>query len=147
MTPEEMSDAIDAAWAAFSAGDLDGFVAGCAADVVYRDNAGQEPLHGLEAFRAYASGWFEASSDRRAAAFRKTIGEGRVAAEVRLEMTHDGAPLYGAEAAGARIAFDFAMIADFRDGRISGIVAYYNPASVMRDLGLVVGGRGNGAER
>ena len=51
-------------------------------------------------------------------------------------MTHDGAPLYGVAAAGARIAFDFAMIADFRDGRIARIVAYYNPASVMRDLGL-----------
>ncbi len=139
MTPERMSEAIDATWAAFSSGDLDGFVAGCAEDIVYHDNAGQEPLHGLEAFRAYASGWFEASSDRRASAFRKTVGGDRVAAEVRLEMTHDGAPLYGFEAAGARIAFDFAMIADFEDGRIARIVAYYNPAGIMRDLGVLDG--------
>ena len=143
MTPERMSEAIDAAWAAFSAGDLDGFVAGCAEDVVYSDNAGQEPLHGLDAFRRYASGWFEASNDRRATPLRKTIGGCRVATEVRLEMTHDGAPLYGVAAAGARIAFDFAMIADFRDGRIARIVAYYNPASVMQDLGLPVGAPAN----
>ncbi|MDE0418931.1 MAG: nuclear transport factor 2 family protein [bacterium] len=139
MTPEEMSEAIDAAWAAFSAGDLDGFVAGCAEDIVYSDNAGEEPLHGRDAFRRYASGWFEASSDRRATPLRKTIGGSRIVTEIRLEMTHDGAPLYGVAAAGARIAFDFAMIADFREGRIARIVAYYNPASVMRDLGLTSG--------
>lgn len=139
MTPERMSEAIDAAWAAFSDGDLDGFVAGCAEDVVYSDNAGQEPLHGRDAFRRYAAGWFEASSDRRATPLRKTIGLSRIATEIHLEMTHDGAPLYGVAAAGARIAFDFAMIADFRDGRIARIVAYYNPASVMQDLGLAGG--------
>ena len=130
MKAEEMSRAIDAVWAAFSAGDLDGFVAGCAEDMVYHDNAGGGPLHGRDAFRRYVAGWIEASSDRRAAAFRKTTGDNRVATEVRLEMTHDGAPLLGVAAAGARIAFDFVMIADFRDGRISRIVAYYNPAGV-----------------
>lgn len=87
MTPERMSEAINAAWAAFSAGDLDGFVAGCAESIIYSDNAGQEPLHGLDAFRGYASGWFEASSDRRSRPMRKTIDGCRVATEIRLGMT------------------------------------------------------------
>ena len=136
VTSGEMSAAIDAVWAAYSAGDLDGFVARCAPDMVYRDNVGEEALRGVEAFRAYAGGWIGASSDRRGSVLRKTVGENRVAAEIRIELTHDRAPIFGVEAAGARIAFDFAMVVDFADDRIAKIVAYWNPAGALRGLGV-----------
>jgi predicted ester cyclase len=137
MTPEQMSQAIDATWAAYSAGDVDGFVAGCAADIIYSDNVGEAPIHGRDAFRDYVTGWIVASSDRSAVPFRKTIDGNRVATELRLELTHDRAPMYGVEPSGARVAFEFVMIADFDDDQIVKIVAYYNPAAAFQALGLL----------
>ncbi|MBT5435179.1 MAG: ester cyclase [Alphaproteobacteria bacterium] len=137
MTPEQMSQAIDDTWAAYTAGDVDAFVAGCAADVVYCDNGRDTQIHGRDAFRNYVSGWIVASSDRRAMPFRKTIDGDRVATELRLELTHDRAPMYGVEPAGAKLAFEFVMIADFADGEIVKITAYYNAAVGFQALGLL----------
>ena len=83
------------------------------------------------------SGWIVASSDRSAEPFRKTIDGNRIATELRLELIHDRAPMYGVEPSGARVAFEFVMIADFANGEIIKIVAYYNPAAAFQALGLL----------
>jgi ketosteroid isomerase-like protein len=137
MTRDEISQAIDSAFAAYSAGDLDGFVADFAPDMVYEDNSRAEPLYGRDAFKAYAAGWFDASSDGSIVPLRKIIEGGEAVAELRFEATHDKAPMYGVEATGTRFAFDFSIIASFADGKLTRLKAFYNPVPVMRALGVV----------
>ena len=137
MTREEISQAIDSAFAAYSAGDLDGFVADFADDMVYEDNSRPEPLHGREAFKAYASGWLEASSDGSIVPVRKIIEGAEVVAELRFEATHDRGPMYGVEPAGTRFAFNFTIVASFAGGRLTRLKAFYNPLTVLQALGVV----------
>jgi ketosteroid isomerase-like protein len=137
MTRDEISQAIDRAFAAYSAGDLDGFVADFAPDMVYADNSRPALLHGRDAFKAYAAGWLDASSDGRIVPVRKVIEDGEAVAELRFEATHDRGPMYGVEQTGTRFAFNFAILASFADGRLTRLKAFYNPLSVMQALGVV----------
>ena len=137
MTAEQISQMIDGAWAAYSAGDLDGFMAGFAPDMVYSDNASPETLHGRDAFKAYVAGWIQASSDGRITPTRTIVSGNRAAVELHAEFTHDRAPFYGVAPSGARVVFDFAMFVDVADGKIVKVAAYYNPATIMQFLGIM----------
>ena len=137
MDADDIARAIDRTFAAYSAGDLDGFLANFAADLAYDDNARTEPLHGREAFRTYVEGWLEASSDGTITPVRKIISGDQAAAVLRFECTHDLAPLYGVAATGARITFDFTILVRVADGQINCLDAFYNPFSVMQPLGLL----------
>ena len=137
MNADEMSAAIDRMFAAYSAGDLDGFVAGCAEDMHYEDTGGGSPLSGRAAFRDYASGWFEACSDGVLQPLRKIISGDEAALEMRFTATHDRGLLYGVEPTGARIDLAFAITLRFREGEVSELKAWYSPLGPLQAVGLV----------
>ena len=137
MHAEEMSAAIDRMFAAYSAGDLDGFVAGVAEDMHYEDTGGGPPLTGRAAFRDYASGWFEACSDGVLAPTRKILSDNEAALEMRFTATHDRGPLYGVPPTGKRFEFSFAITLRFAGGEVSELKAWYSPLIPLQAVGLV----------
>ena len=137
MDRRETSAAIDRMFAAYTAGDLDGFVAGVAEDLRYQDTGGGPPLRGRAAFRDYASGWFDASSDGALVPLRKIISGDDAAVEMRFTATHDRGPLYGVPPTGRRFELDFAITLRFAKGEVSELKAWYSPLPPMQAAGLV----------
>ena len=137
MNAAEMSAAIDRMFAAYSAGDLDAFVAAVAADMHYEDSGGGAALTGRAAFRDYASGWFDACSDGVLEPLRKIISGNEAALEMRFTATHDRGPLYGVPPTGKRFELDFAITLRFTGGEVSELKAWYSPLVPMRAVGLV----------
>ena len=137
MSPNEISDAIDAMFAAYSAGDLDGFAAGTAEDLHYEDSGGGEPLNGRDAFKEYASGWFNACSDGKLQPTRKIISGDEVGLEMHFTATHDRGPLYGVGPTGKRVDFKFAITLRMRNGEVSELKAWYNPMTAMQAVGVL----------
>ena len=137
MDAEEMSAAIDRMFAAYSAGDLDGFVAGVAEDMHYQDTGGGPPLTGRAAFRDYAAGWFDACSDGVLKPVRKIISGDEAALEMRFTATHDRGLLYGVVPTGRRVELDFAITLRFAGGEVSELKAWYSPLGPLQAVGLV----------
>jgi ketosteroid isomerase-like protein len=137
MTPKEVSAAIDGAFLAYSNGDFDGFVNCFAEDLHYADTGGGPPIEGRAAFRDYALGWFNACSDRRIVPLRKIISGNEAAVELHHTGTHDRAPMYGLEPAGAKIDFHFAATLRLEGGQVTELKAWYSPLSTMQAIGLL----------
>ena len=137
MNADEMSAAIDRMFAAYSAGDLDGFVAGCARTCTTRTPAAGHPLTGRAAFRDYASGWFDACSDGVLQPVRKIISGDEAALEMRFTATHDRGLLYGVAPTGKRFELAFAITLRFRAGEVSELKAWYSPLGPLQAVGLV----------
>ena len=137
MDRDKMGQAIDRMFAAYSSGDLDGFVAGCATDMDYQDTGGGPPLKGRDAFRDYASGWFDACSDGVLKPVRKILGHDEAALEMRFTATHDRGLLYGVRPTGNQFEFDFAITLRFSGEFISELKAWYSPLAPMLAVGLI----------
>ncbi len=137
MNADEMCAAIDRMFAAYTAGDLDGFVAGVAEDMHYEDTGGGPALTGRAAFRDYASGWLDACSDGALVPLRKIVSGDEAALEMRFSATHDRGPLYGVAPTGKHIEFRFAITLRFAGGEVSELKAWYSPLVPMRAVGLV----------
>lgn len=128
---------IDDAFAAYSRGDVDGFVADFAEDLHYEDTSGAPPRRGREAFKHYATGWIDASSDGRITPVWTIVRGDEVAAEVHMELTHDKGPMYGLPPSGRRVVANFVVMGRLRDGKLAVLKAFYNPASFMEQIGLI----------
>ncbi len=136
MEASEVSRLIDQTFAAYSAGDLDGFVAGMAEDMHYEDNSGG-PLEGRAAFKKYASGWFNACSEGSLTPGRRIISEDEAAVEMHFEGTHDRADMFGVSASGTPLSFDFVVLLRFANGALCELKAFYNPATAWQALGIL----------
>ena len=136
MDSNTISSLIDQTFAAYSAGDLDGFVSGMAKDMHYEDNSGG-PLEGREAFKRYASGWFDACSDGTLRPGRRIITGGEAAVEMQFKGTHDRSEMFGVPASGAVIEFQFVVLLRFADGELCELKAFYNPATTWQALGIL----------
>lgn len=136
MQANEISRLIDQTFAAYSAGDLDGFVAGMAEDMYYEDNSGG-PLKGRDAFKNYASGWFNACSNGTLTPGRKIISEDEAAVEMHFEGTHDRADMFGVSASDTSLSFHFVVLLRFTGGSLSELKAFYNPATAWQALGIL----------
>ena len=136
MNADEISRAIDDTFAAYSAGDLDGFLASFADDLYYEDTASDEPMRSLAAFRSYSEMWFGASSDGHLSPVHKIISGQEAAAEMHFEGTHDRGPLFNVGPTGKRFAFNFSIHLRFEDGKVKQLRAFYSPLMVMQQLGL-----------
>ena len=137
MKPTQMSQAIDNMFAAYSRGDLDNFVAACADDMHYEDTGGGPPMQGRDAFKAYASGWFDACSDGVLKPLRKILGDNEAALEMEFSATHDRGLLYGVAPTGKAFRFEFAITLRFKDDMISELKAWYSPIPALQLVGLV----------
>ena len=136
METSEISSLIDQTFAAYSAGDLDGFVAGMAENMHYEDNSGG-PLDGRDAFKSYAAGWLNACSDSRLLPGRRIITGDEAAVEMQFRGTHDRADMFGVSASGAAINFDFVVLLRFADGALCELKAFYNPATAWQAVGIL----------
>ena len=136
MEAKEISRLIDQTFAAYSAGDLDGFVAGMTQDMYYEDNSGG-PLRGRDAFKNYASGWFNACSAGKLTPGRKIISGNEAAVEMLFEGTHDRADMFGVPASGTPLSFHFVVLLQFADGSLCELKAFYNPATAWQALGIL----------
>ena len=136
MESSEISNLIDQTFAAYSAGDLDGFVAGMAENMHYEDNSGG-PLDGRDAFKNYASGWFNACSEGKLLPGRRIITGDEAAVEMRFEGNHDRADMFGVSASGTALSFDFVVLLRFADGALCELKAFYNPATAWQALGIL----------
>ena len=137
MNQQQMSQAIDDMFAAYSNGDLAGFVSACAADMHYQDTGGGPPLKGRDAFRNYAAGWFEACSDGVLTPQRKILSDDEAALEMRFTATHDRGPLYGVAPTGNAFVLEFAITLRFRNDQITELKAWYSPLPPMQAVGLI----------
>ena len=136
MDANEISRSIDQTFAAYTAGDLDGFVAGMAADMHYEDNSGG-PLEGRDAFKRYASGWFDACSAGQLTPGRRIINNDEAAVEMHFQGTHDRADMFGVAASGTPLSFHFVVLLKFADGALCELKAFYNPAAAWQALGIL----------
>ena len=132
-----MSRTIDEMFAAYSRGDLDGFVKVCADDMHYEDTGGGPPLTGREAFRDYAGGWLNASSDGVLKPVRKILGDNEAALEMEFSATHDRGDLYGVAPTGNRFELKFAITLRIEDDKVSELKAWYSPFAAMQAVGLI----------
>ena len=136
MQANEIERLIDQTFAAYSAGDMDGFVSGMAEDMHYEDNSGG-PLEGRQAFRDYASGWMNASSDGSLTPTRKIISGDEAAVELHYEGTHDQGEMFGLAPTGKHFSFNFVTTLRFASGKLCELKAYYNPITTMQAIGVV----------
>lgn len=136
METSTISSLIDQTFAAYTAGDLDGFVSGMAEDMHYEDNSGG-PLEGRDVFKRYASGWFNACSDGALIPGRRIITGDEAAVEMQFKGTHNRADMFGVAASGATIDFHFVVLLRFADGALCELKAFYNPATAWQALGIL----------
>ena len=102
----------------------------------YEDNSGG-PLDGRDAFKNYASGWFNACSEGKLLPGRRIITGDEAAVEMRFEGNHDRADMFGVSASGTALSFDFVVLLRFADGALCELKAFYNPATAWQALGIL----------
>jgi steroid delta-isomerase-like uncharacterized protein len=103
-------------------------------------------LEGADAFLGYAQSWAGAFSDMRLEV-RAAVGDDQtVAGEFSGTGTHDG-PLPSPDGkeipgTGRRMEEPFTWFCDVSGGKLTSIRDYYNPMSIMTQLGLMEGAPG-----
>lgn len=131
----QMERTIEQMFAAFSRGDLDGFLYALADDFVYEKD-GREPLHGKAAFREFASEGVLASSDAEVKPLRMVVMGNQAVAEIRYEGTHDKGTFYGLAPTGRNLTFGWAFWATFENGKIVRLKSFSDPDVLKEQLGI-----------
>lgn len=132
--------------AAWNARDADAIAAFFTPDAVYDDRGAGVLARGTEEIRIHAGELHAAFPDLRFELVRAAHGEGFTAGEWRSRMTHRG-EIDGLKATGRVVRSAGVDVADVgENGRITGLVSYYDGAEIMRDLGLLPA-RGSRIER
>jgi steroid delta-isomerase-like uncharacterized protein len=109
-------------------------------DLEFADLAMGHTAHGPDEFLAYAQAWAGAFSDMQLE-LRAAVGDDRHAAgDFVGRGTHDG-PMPSPEgeipATGRSMEEPFVWFCEVADGKLTAIRDYYNPLSIMSQLGLV----------
>jgi steroid delta-isomerase-like uncharacterized protein len=132
--------------AAWNAHDADRIASFFTADAVYDDRGAGAVARGTAEIRDHAASVHAAFPDLHFELVRAAHGPDFTAGEWRSRMTHRG-ELEGLKATGRVVesaGVDVATIDS--EGRITGLVSYYDGAEIMRDLGLLPA-RGSRLER
>ncbi|HUR74658.1 MAG TPA: ester cyclase [Sporichthya sp.] len=94
-----------------------------------------EPLHGMEAFRGFAVGWYTGFPDRHFELLAEWVDPGRIACHFHIAGTHRGEFL-GRPATGNTIDVRAMNVMTIEGGKIRAIEAYFNPVELLRAIGL-----------
>jgi steroid delta-isomerase-like uncharacterized protein len=94
-------------------------------------------IRGPDELRVFLSELFAALPDARTTITRLIAGEQDCAVEWRLEGTFNGAPFMGINPTGSRIELREVSVVDLKDGRITGITAYFDGASYARQIRML----------
>ena len=128
--------ALEDMWDAYNQRDIDRWVGFCAEDVCVRDTGGLR-IDSRAEFKDYVGAWFDCSSDAKVSVVRTIVEGNHAAAELRLEGTHDGAPLYGLEASGAHLDNTWTIHVELVDGLVQDLRIFNNPARFLEQLGII----------
>lgn len=135
MDADTISKTIDDMYAAYSRGDLEGFVASFADNVILEENSENEPVKGRAAFKDTIKGWINVSSNCCTTPVRKLISGNEAVVEVHYEATHDRGEIFGLAPTGKRIVSDYVAWLSFEGDRIRSVKAFRNPLVLMRQIG------------
>ena len=128
--------AIDDMWEAYNQRDIDRWVGFCAPDVSVTDIGGLR-IGSRAEFKDYVRAWFDCSTDARVTVIRTIVEGNHAAAELRLEGTHDGAPLYDLEASGAHLDNTWVIHVEFVNDLVQELRIFNNPARFLEQLGII----------
>lgn len=134
---------------AFNAGDLDRAVVDVRDDFELVDMASGQTFHGPAGCRQWLSTFRTALPDARTELVNVLADGTRIATEHVGRGTHTGpftTPAGTIPATGRQIELRFAELYEVRDGKITYLRAYYDSATLMRQLGLLPA-PGSAAER
>lgn len=141
MSVEANKNVVRVIFDGFNSGDVERVASICADDFVLEDIPAGLVLHGPDGMRAWLGNWLTAAPDAHAD-LQVIYGEGeRIATEHHGTATHtgpmmlpDGSTL---PATGRKIDLWFGEFYTLRDGKLTSMRAYYDLATVMRQLGLM----------
>ena len=125
---------------AFNDGDLDRAAATVADDFELVDVAAGQTFHGPEGCREWLGTFRTALPDARTEIVNLFTDGERVASEHIGRGTHSGpfvTPTGTIPATGRRVELRIGEIYEVRDGKIAKLYAYYDSATMMRQLGLL----------
>lgn len=118
-----------------SAGDLDGIDEYIADDVVFR-TPGEEPGHGLDAFKAACLVFDRAFPDWSMEINEQIAEDDKVATRYTVRGTHEG-ELEGIEATGNTVEYTGIMIDRFEDGKLVDQSVEFDNAQLLGQLGVM----------
>ena len=142
MTTREIVQLDNDVIAAWNEHNIDKFLEYCADDIVWKDVANPEPIHGKEGARQFMQGWMTAFPDLHSTTQNRIIGEDCIASEIQfegtntgeLQMSPDGPPI---PATGKKVSNKSCYFARVRDGKVIEVNYYPDLAGMMTQLGLI----------
>ena len=146
---EESKALVESLFQAFNEGDLERAAATVSDDFELVDVAAERTLHGPAGCREWLQTFRTALPDARTELLTLLVDGDRVATEHVGRGTHTG-PLAGPAGTipptGRQVELRFGEFFELREGRIARLVAYYDSAALLRQLGLLPG-QGSAADR
>ena len=142
-------EVVTALFDAFNDGDLDRAVAAATDDFELVDVAAGQTFHGPDGFRRWLATFRTAFPDSRIEVVDVFASEDRVATEHVGRGTHSGpfvTPAGEIPATGRKVELRIAELFQLRGGKVARMHAYYDTATLMRQLGLLPAAGGS-AER
>ena len=136
MTPDEIRAGLETMFAAYNAGDADGFVAGAAQDIQVSFD-GLPTFDNRDDFRDYAKSYYDWTSDAKVTIQQVLVDGDQAAVELTQVSTHDRGPLYGVEATGKTIQFTWSIGIDFENGKLQRLRVFFNPMVILEQLGVL----------
>lgn len=147
--PDDITQVVRALFDAFNEGDLERAAAMVSDDFELVDVAAGQTFHGRAGCREWLEIFRTALPDARTEIVNLFTDGARVASEHIGRGTHTGAfvtPAGALPATGRHVELRIGEIYEVRDGKITRLYAYYDSATLMRQLGLLPRS-GSGAER
>src|SRR4051794_37486470 len=138
--PSNNVQLVEDPFAAFNAGDLDRAVAGFAADCELVDIATAMTLRGPAGVKQWLQTFRTALPDTHAQLINVVAAGDWVAVEHHGGGTHNGpllTPMGEVPPSGRKVELDFGDFFQFRDGEIVALHAYYDSATLLRQIGLL----------
>lgn len=140
MSTQENADVVRSVYERFNAGDLDAAAATAADDFELLDVALGQTFRGPEGFRHWLEPWLAAVPDAHTEVTNLIAAGDWVVTEHTGRGTHS-APLLSPAGeippTGRRIELRFAEVFQMREGKIARLRAYWDTATLLRQLGLV----------
>jgi steroid delta-isomerase-like uncharacterized protein len=146
---DDPTDVVRSLFEAFNDGDLDRAVATVTDDFELVDAAAGQTFHGRNGCRQWLAMFRTALPDARTEIINLFADGERVASEHVGRGTHDGrfvTPAGTIPPTGRQVELRIGEVYEVREGKITRLVAYYDSATMMRQLGLLPPS-GSGAER
>jgi steroid delta-isomerase-like uncharacterized protein len=92
-------------------------------------------IHGIDAYKRFALGWYEGFPDRRFELVREWVDAGQIATVFHITGTHQG-EFMGQPATGNTIDVTAMNFFRIESGKIHAIQAFFNPLHLLHPVGL-----------